>query len=507
MIHHSLPNSPSDSTHLLVPVFIVLAASIAGALIGIIGISLPSFLLIGIFCGLWLLVLRPDHILALAIIFAFAIAGLVRYFAATNSIANVAPMLLIVLLAKSFFDTKSSPDLAPKIITKGKRPSAIIYAYSGFLLIVIVSAFIHSDTSLALVFAIKTYLPAMALLIAAYHSANIQKRILKLWQLLLIIGIAQLPFVIYQHFFVAKARATSMIGPAWDSVVGTMGGNPDGGGSSGALAIFLSICLIHLINLGRLQLIPARLAIFGGISILSGIALAEVKIVFLLLPFGIATVFWHELRRRPLIAMLILLIGLLSTISIVALYQYLFWQNSKILGSDLEANIIRSFEYILDPNYFHSATGEVGRLAGILLWWREGFENPISAIFGHGPGASRINSLYIGDVARRYIPFSIDSTALSALLWDFGLSGALTFITALISGILLGIQQIQRSLDYRNSLCVHSATVGLVFMLISCIYNKDILYLPQMSLLTSFCLATIISTHNKNGIHTIHSYT
>jgi hypothetical protein len=467
-------------------------ASLIGAVIAFFGLSFPVILLIGTFVAMGLMALRSDLLFSLAILFAFVIAGIIRYFAATNVVANVAPALLILLIFKSIFEQRSVPNFVDGHLRREPPMSAVLYAYAIFLMVVVASSFSHSTTSLALIFALKTYLPLAGLLVIAFVSRTFQQSVSKFWNLLLAIAVVQLPFIVYQHFFVATTRSSYAGGPSWDSVVGTMGGNPDGGGSSGALAIFLVLCLIYLINLLRLRLIRISLGIILGMVIFAGIALAEVKIVFVLLPIGIAAIFWNELKRKPATAIMILSLGVVGTLAVILIYQQVFWQNSKLLGSDLIFNLHRSLQYMLDPNYFRSSTGEVGRFAGLLLWWKEAWSDLLGALIGNGPGASRLNSLYIGDIARHYFPFSIDSTALVALLWDFGIVGTLAYFTMLLAGIRTGIRRLKNATSPKDAACIHTATIGILFLGISAIYNKDIIYLPQMYLLLALCLATAL---------------
>lgn len=472
--------------------FLLAGTSFIGAAIGFLGFSFPVILLIGAIVALALLAVRTDVLLALAIVLAFVVAGVVRYFAATNAVANAAPALLILLIFKAVFEHRGTAEPSTAALRGTDSQAPLLYAFGFFLIIVVVSAFRHSITSLALIFALKTYLPLAGVLVMAFVSCAFRRSMFKLWNLLLAIAVIQLPFIVYQHFFVASTRVAQAQGPAWDSVVGTMGGNPDGGGSSGALAIFLSLCLIHLINLIRLRLLRFGRGAALGLLIFAGIALAEVKIVFLLLPIGMAGIFWSELRREPAKAFLILSLGVVATLAVILIYQHVFWQSSSLLGSDIGYNLSRSLDYMLDPNYFHAITGEVGRLAGLLLWWKDAWNDPLAAAFGHGPGASRLNNLFIGDVARRYLPFSVDSTALVALLWDFGVVGAGAYFAMFLAGIRAGKQRLRKIAPAGEIACIHTAVVGIVFLALSAIYNKDILYLPQMSLLLGLCLATAI---------------
>lgn len=472
---------------------VVAGAAIAGAAIAIFGFSIPTFLLLGSAAAISLLVFRANMLLTLAILFAFVIAGIIRYFAATNAVANVAPVLLILLIIKAIFENRDWYAERGVSLRQETLRAPILYTFFFFLSIVFSSAFSHSLTSLALIFALKTYLPMAGLLLIAFVSRSFRESVFRLWNLLLAIAILQLPFVVYQHFFVARSRADGIQGPSWDAIVGTMGGNPDGGGSSGALAIFLSLCLIYVVNLVRFRLLASRWGIVLGTLVIVGIALAEVKIVFVLLPMGVAATFWSELKREPAKAFLILALGILGTLFVLFVYQIAFWEQSRLLGSDIMYNFSRSIEYMLDPNYFHARTGEVGRFAGLLLWWKDAWGDPFAAVSGNGPGASRLNNLYIGDIAKHYFPFTIDSTALVALLWDFGIVGTAAYMGTLLIALSVCVRRLRSAIPPVDAVCLHTAGIGIVFLLVTSIYNKDVLYLPQMSLLIAFCIATVLA--------------
>jgi hypothetical protein len=76
----------------------------------------------------------------------------------------------------------------------------------------------------------------------------------------------------------------------------------------------------------------------------------------------------------------------------------------------------------------------ISKFGLIPYWWeKNGFDKPIETIIGHGVGASRVSSFFVGEAAADS-EFRLDRHAASILLWDLGIAGLAAFSAILLIG-------------------------------------------------------------------------
>ena len=251
---------------------------------------------------------------------------------------------------------------------------------------------------------------------------------------------AQIPVMIYQVLLVVPQRvAVRGEDEKWDSVVGTFGGDPMGGGNTAAMGLF---CL--LIMLLKVSEYKHGLTTFKSMAlhIVLGIGLCiigEVKFVILLSPLFLAWVwispsYVKDVSKVNLKTLLVIVAGMLLLISLsIVILAYYY---STAFGGDPSKSalsiFIDSLSYIFDPNYIMS-TGELGRFTTFLFWLKNNDLWGLSGtLFGYGLNATNSGSTVSPGFLNIIYNLILDSTSLSMLLWEVGVIGTLIFISLFI---------------------------------------------------------------------------
>lgn len=306
------------------------------------------------------------------------------------------------------------------------------------------------------------------------------------------LALLQFPFVLYQYFFIALERSTrgGRYGVAWDAVVGTFGGDPMGGGSSGTMAFFLVTALIYAIALQRQRLAGwgTVIAIFTVVAATT--ALAEIKIVILLLPLGLLVIMGSDIKKRPLIFFGVSAVTITSLLALLLLYNEIHYGGRAGNFTELMDEV---FGYSLDINHLNYETGELGRAAAFSVWISEGFKGDlVGSIFGYSPGATRTDSLFaVGELAAKY-PYRLERSAAVQMLWEIGVVGFLLYFCILCRGIqLCGKLLKSKALSRERHPIVLTCMTVFVLSFVMWPYGRELLEVPAQSILLVVCLGYV----------------
>ncbi|KHT32304.1 capsular biosynthesis protein [Pectobacterium carotovorum] len=308
---------------------------------------------------------------------------------------------------------------------------------------------------------------------------------------------AQFPVVIYQVLFVLPRRvALRGEDEKWDSVVGTFGGDPMGGGNTAAMGLFcLLIMLLKVSEFkhGLTSFKSTALHIVLGFSLC---ILGEVKFVILISPLLLAWVwlmpsYIKGMNSVNLKAILLIFTGmaLLITVAITILAS----GYSSAFGGDPTKSamsvFLDSLNYIFDTSYIMES-GELGRLTTLFFWLKNHDMWGISGtFFGYGLNATNSGSAVSPGFLNIIYNLIIDSTSLSVLLWEVGVVGTLFFIGLII--YILVITQPKPGLD-RNKLDQQDLkllsfspafNVFVVGCLLSLPYSQILMIIPMLQFL------------------------
>lgn len=335
--------------------------------------------------------------------------------------------LVVPLLFRAFMHGDGSTHTVPGFIWFGAL----------FLACLVFSTAIAEPRLADFINIVRQYLWYLPLILLLMLGAMGPESLAKVWYALLVIAALQLPVVVYQHFTSAAGREGIN---ALDSVVGLFPGNPEGGGSGAAMAVFVLMMMVFALALWRRGLLRTWQLIGMGLVSVATISFAEVKAVALLFPFALGLVYWRELRRHPLRLVSIVLVGVVAAWGIISFYDYQYTKRSlgtfRVTGqADSAMEAVRGqFDPSRRSNFGDLGNSRMGRYAD---WYERNVVHgdAFHLIFGHGGGATSISRVGLGKVAAQS-PYFVNSTGSNVLLWEAGVLGHALLLLILLTAAL-----------------------------------------------------------------------
>lgn len=466
--------------------FISLFVGLVGAL------DSPALLLIvvgAVFAVLLFLMGNLYGLITVLFVATFLVQGSALYFLHMKAAVWVAAGFAIMFLARTILELllrgRPKVDDIPRPIGGG-----VMLAASLFVLCFAVSGVINRVPMVQLVSSFKSTLPMFGVLLAMYFIRWDSRHIEKLWGLLLLVALIQLPVVLYQHFFVATAST-------YDSIVGTFGGTPGFGGNSAGMVIFMLAMLAYSLARWDRGLMSVSRLFMVVVAVLGVVLLGEVKAALVWLPLVTFWVLRKRITKNLLFMVAYAMVIIVFMGGTYAVYKALYW--GKNVKADRGRSVAEELDarggYFFDPRGINYKTGEVSRGASLAIWFNDRGSSLPKRLVGFGPGASKPAGGVVkgGEVAQRYAPLSINATALAILLWDEGILGALAYAALLLAAILLGLKLVRnRELDPKRQVIVESS-VALIFLLFSTlIYNRGVMEEHTAQLILMFCIGSIV---------------
>jgi hypothetical protein len=396
----------------------VFAVALGLGIVGGLAASTGSVIVVGAFGGLGMaifLAFAPSQLFAATLFFSMVIAGLAEFYFGIGQ-ANWIPSLLALALfpAALFFRGRQS---------KARMNSALPgvgWLIAGYVTVLISSSLINTNSLIQILVGIRNYIPFIGVFIALQSFVNSDKDLKRWVHVLLLIGLIQFPFCLHQAIFIAPMRKNSLsaVGGGAESIVGTFGGNPLGGGYTGEMAVFVLIATLLAFALASSIRFGRVLSWLMGIFAIGCIALAETKIIFVLVPIAVVIVFYEEVRSSPkrMFGLLIAIFAILG--GLAAVYAWRFWSK----GPD---EFWHAFTYSFDPNFMVDRLHR-GRVGALVHWWNNHILHFdfLQALLGHGMASTLEGSRVLGEgSAVRAFGFGLDAHAANKLLWDSGLLG------------------------------------------------------------------------------------
>lgn len=472
-----------DGSGLLLVGAWLLLALLCGAALPLLGVLVPAaFLALGVVLAVFLF--SPLALIGSLLGLSFLVVGQLTFFAGVSQ-AVWLPYLLLVLISVKCLMEAFRPQAAP-VRLPTSAPGALLLL---FLLVFAASAVVNRVGPLPLLVAAKNYLFPWFLTLLMLQTLVAPEALRRVWLFFLWLVPLQLPFALVQHFVFAR-----LPGASWDAVVGTFGGNFLRGGGSGGMAICVGFGLLLALALRRAGQIGRGLLLTVWLSGLATIALAEVKIFFLMLPVGLVLLLRRELLRHPLRALSGLLGGLLLLGAVGWVYQQVYSETLNRTRT-VEGLLDYAFQAESDPYLFNPVTRELSRSGALLMWARYNDLDDHRAWLGHGPAASRESAtLGQGGLTRKY-PFTLTTSTASTLLWDTGLAGLGAFLLVCASAGLVALRlarRRERDGQAWQAATLEAAGVMLLLELPLAFYNRDAIDVPARQVLLAFLLGHVL---------------
>jgi hypothetical protein len=483
-------------TDALVIVGSAIAVLLGGSVVAL-GAPLLTGTLLAIAIGVLTLCMSTWAATVCLFVMTFFIQGSVRFFAGTNILSWATSGLALILLAKALYQRlglRQSPAVGGVQVTSSANLA--LSALVIYLLLLVTSALINQSPVLQLIAAFRNTVPMLAVLAVIYWSPWTTSQLKTMWMLLLAGVFLQLPIVAYQHFVIAAERKTQ----GWDAVVGTLGGNPEGGGLNAMLVIFALAGLAFVLARVRYGLSKPLFAWIVGLAVAIIIALGEVKAAFVWGPFVLLWFFGRDLMRRPLRTVAYSAGALVLVGALFVAYQEFYWQAKSRAHDSIVDRIAAQSEYFFNPRNIDFRTGEVSRGASLAIWWNDPRADVIRRTVGYGPGASKsVSVLGAGEVAKRYSPLAVDATTVVVLLWDTGIAGFLLYTAVLVFSVLAGLRLTRAypATSPDDASLIDASVLTLVLLTTLLIYNRTLADEPTVQFLTYLCIGTVFHYSNS----------
>lgn len=424
-------------------------------------------------------------------IITLCFCGVVQYFTGILAVLWLPVIMAFATTGMLLIQTQRTP------LALDLSEMMVLVIYLCFLVLALISTFLQGGVTVTII-GIKNEVGMSLVLFCLLLGFCRESQIYRISRVLYWIFYAQFPLVIYQVLIVLPKRV-AMRGEdeKWDSVVGTFGGDPMGGGNTAVMGMFcLLIMLMKLSELKHGVTTWRSAALHIGLGFVLCI-LGEVKFIILLSPFMLALIWsmpsWvngvSKVTLKNLLVIFAVMGGLITLAIMVLAAGY-----SSAFGGDAGKSslsiFLDSLDYIFDTNYIMAATGELGRLTTIFFWARHSDMWGISSmLFGYGLNATNSGSAVSAGYLNIIFRLVLDSTSLSMLLWEVGIVGTTLFIGLLLWIVritwprpLLEISQLDK--EDVQLLCYGPAfTVFIIACLLSLPYSQTLMIIPLLQFL------------------------
>lgn len=492
-----LGNAPQQSMGKYLPMLaigalVLLLALLFSASINVFGPKL-SIVWAGLIIGPALLFMRLELLMWIMIVSTFLVVGSLQYFFGVQKAFWIPYLLGIVLLVRLPIDLMTQ---RRRLALRRRSLSPPLVMFFLLLLGLAASTAINAPGLGQILFGIRDYFAVLALMVVIGAGLVDSRFIQRVWTFMLWMVPLQIPAAIYQRFFVASSRVGAS---PWDAVVGLFGGDPEGGGGSGVMAMFVVVMAVIALMRWRNRQIGTPFFVLVVLSALGCIALAEVKFSFVTIPVAVILIYGREMFRKPMRVLLAFAATGVLLVGIVSLYQVQFsYSRSAAANETLSEYVERTFANNLDDRFINYQTREMGRVAALRFWEREhSVDDPVKYFLGHGIGSTKTGTFVRGEAASDY-SLRIDRSTAAIILWDGGVFGLVCLILLLWFASRMAFRLARsESVAQQDRILMPAMGVAVVLSLLELPYQTAVANAPQTQLLLALVVGYIVMLDRK----------
>lgn len=419
-------------------------------------------------------------LLPLVFVVVFLVQGLAEYFFNLRMATWLATGLCGLFFMRALLELSNRTRLGKAAGEQANTGRYVILAATLYLLFYFYSLSLGSLRPMQVISTLRFALPMFGVLFALYWFQWTDRSLARLWTLVVLVALAQLPIVVYQHFFMISSMG-------WDGVVGSFGK-----GMSATLVLFSTAGLLYVLARWTRGLTSLPVLLFVTVVTMAVILFGEVKAVLFWLPVGALWVLRRRIFSNVIALVMYSCLALVFTAGTYTAYKTMYWGAAHGRDDTLAEKIDSISAYAVDPNNVNFRTGEVSRGASLALWYRDPRSSPMERLVGYGPGASATNSTGQGIIAARYRPLAIAATSTASMLWDIGILGFIAYASILASGLVVGFRFVKPGTDPTQGAIVDTSVAVLALLASTLIYNRSLFDEPTAQLLSFFCLGCIV---------------
>ena len=431
-----LPNSPESTRRR------IWVATVVLSVIACVAVGLAPVLSVMVVVALALVVataLSPDFALTSIVVSALVMLGLESALGLPSAATVLTKVLIGVFALSTLFNLRNV------------RARAHLMALGAWLIVLAVSAVFGMSARLLALQAFWTYACGPIVALAILYS-NLSLRSLRRVSIaVVVIGVAELPIVLFQNAFVATHV---------DQIGGTFG--TVGGTSIVAIVAAFAWCaaISLLRDRSRVWLIPV-----AGI-IATILLVAEAKAGFFFCAIGTVAVGISRGIQEKRFASLSIQYVALASAAVASLYAGYLYAGNVLKGGARAATIalqdVGSEKAIVDYLFSYGPLGQAGRLEGTRLAFTQGRPKLVDLLLGRGPGLLSYSALLGGSSSFAVATgLTFDwSTSLTRSILETGLLGTVLYVGVVASAVWT-VASAWRAEASARGISVVSACVGL----------------------------------------------
>lgn len=375
------------------------------------------------------------------------------------------------------------------IFNKGQKINhGFVWLAFVFILYAAINSLLNWDSFVQFLAGFKRYFQTYGLIFALAFIPFVKRDIIRWQYLILLIGILQLPFALYELIVLVPARGGLEAGSfATDVVAGTFGANLEGGSPNSIMVTFLLIIFSFIFSRWRNGLVTTKNLTILGFLLMLPLALGETKIVLVMIPLIWLVLIRHNFIKSPIKYLPVLFSGVIVTL--LLLYVYVVFVYDSTLTEVWEETMSYNFE---DRGY---GTLFLNRTTVLTFWASlQGLHDPLGFFFGNGLGSSYLGDIS-GSLGLRYPGYGIDLTVISTILWDLGVVGLLLFLSIFVSAWCLAskIYKETDSTEIKADILAIQASLVLFGLLLN--YSRDLVNLIGLEIIFSLILGYLAYLH------------